>query len=181
ALMHVALIGPYVKGGWKLAYWIGLALVGVAALAYARVVKPLQQTRRPYRIAEIHPEADKTWSLVVEPVKHAGFRFSAGQFAWLKVGSPWSIDEHPFSFSSSAERPERLEFGIKEAGDFTSRIGQLDHQLNVYLDGPHGAFSTDRTPAEATCFIAGGIGIVPILSMIRTLADRNDPRPLLLF
>jgi predicted ferric reductase len=29
-------------------------------------------------------------------------------------------------------------------------------------------------------FIAGGVGIAPIMSMLRTLADRHDARPLLL-
>lgn len=51
----------------------------------------------------------------------------------------------------------------------------------VYVDGPFGAFSIDRHPhAEEYVFIAGGIGITPIMSMLRTLADRGDRRPLTL-
>ena len=30
-------------------------------------------------------------------------------------------------------------------------------------------------------FVAGGIGIAPILSCLRTLADRGDPRPVVLY
>jgi ferredoxin-NADP reductase len=35
--------------------------------------------------------------------------------------------------------------------------------------------------APGYVFIAGGVGIVPIMSMLRTLADRHDRRPLVLF
>jgi predicted ferric reductase len=30
-------------------------------------------------------------------------------------------------------------------------------------------------------FIAGGVGITPFMSMLKTMADRGDPRPVLLF
>jgi ferredoxin-NADP reductase len=50
----------------------------------------------------------------------------------------------------------------------------------VYLDGPYGAF-TIGNPADMHVLIAGGIGITPMMSMIRTLADRGDKRPIILF
>jgi ferredoxin-NADP reductase len=49
----------------------------------------------------------------------------------------------------------------------------------VYLDGPYGAF-TIGNPADMHVLIAGGIGITPMMSMIRTLVDRGDKRPLIL-
>lgn len=51
----------------------------------------------------------------------------------------------------------------------------------AYLDGPHGAFSIDRYEAAGYVFIAGGVGITPMRSFLLTLADRRDPRPVLLF
>jgi len=50
----------------------------------------------------------------------------------------------------------------------------------AYVEGPHGAFSIDRYPGPGCVFVAGGVGITPIMSMLRTLADRRDPRPQLL-
>ncbi len=51
----------------------------------------------------------------------------------------------------------------------------------AYLDGPHGAFTVDRHGhAAGFVFIAGGVGITPIMSMLRTLADRGDGRPIYL-
>ena len=47
---------------------------------------------------------------------------------------------------------------------------------------PTGTFGVDEYPdATGHVFVAGGIGIAPIMSMLRTLADRGDRRPLLLF
>jgi predicted ferric reductase len=89
--------------------------------------------------------------------------------------------EHPFSMSSSAERPERLEFSIKALGDFTNRIKDVQPGTKAYLDGPYGVFTSDRYfDTSGFVWIAGGIGITPFMSMLTTLVDRQDERPLLL-
>jgi predicted ferric reductase len=93
--------------------------------------------------------------------------------------SPFSSSEHPFSFSGSAVRKETIEFSIRELGDFTRTIGQTKPGDTAYVDGPYGVFTTDRHPrAPGFVFVAGGVGIAPIMSMLRTLADRGDERPL---
>ncbi|MEX1128086.1 MAG: hypothetical protein WEB50_05950, partial [Vicinamibacterales bacterium] len=69
---------------------------------------------------------------------------------------------------------------IKELGDFTRTIGRVPREAVAFVDGPYGAFTIDRHPAPGYVFVAGGIGIAPIVSMLRTLADRGDRRPLLL-
>jgi len=137
--------------------------------------------RRPYRIAEVRKERGDTSTLVMHPDGHAGFRFSPGQFGWLTVwGSPFKITGHPFSFSSSAaDTNGRVEMTIRNLGDFTSGIQEVPVGKRVYLDGPYGAF-TIGNPADLHVLIAGGIGITPMMSMIRTLADRRDPRPVIL-
>ena len=68
---------------------------------------------------------------------------------------------------------------IRNLGDFTSAIHKVPVGQRVYLDGPYGAF-TIGNPADMHVLIAGGIGITPMMSMIRTLADRRDPRPVTL-
>jgi ferredoxin-NADP reductase len=47
----------------------------------------------------------------------------------------------------------------------------------VWVDGPHGAFSVDLKPSTGLVLIAGGVGITPMMSMLRTLAHRHDRRP----
>ena len=177
ALAHIELVGYYVSQPWKRGLWVAMSAAMVALLAYTRVVKPLRQRRRPYRVAEVRPERGASTTLVLEPVGHDGMRFSPGQFAWLTLAdSPFALEEHPFSFSSSAGHPERLEMTIKDLGDFTSRVRQLPIGRRAYLEGPHGAFTIDRYDGPGYVFIGGGVGITPLMSMLRTLADRRDTR-----
>ena len=71
---------------------------------------------------------------------------------------------------------------IKNLGPFTQRIQSLKAGERVYVDGPYGSFNLDRHPeAERLVMIPGGIGVTPIMSMLRTMADRGDKRPILLF
>jgi predicted ferric reductase len=181
AQIHVGLAGLYTNTAWKQAIWIIFSTLMIGLIAYLRLVKPALQRNKAYRVAGINEERGDTYTLVLEPDGHEGMSFAPGQFAWIKLhDSPYTIEEHPFSFSSSAEEPKRLEFGIKELGDFTSKIKDIPIGTKAYVDGPHGAFSVDRYPDVGYVFIGGGVGITPVMSSLRTLADRKDPRPLLL-
>jgi predicted ferric reductase len=68
-------------------------------------------------------------------------------------------------------------FTVKAAEDFTSAIGNPDPGTIVYLDGPHGAFCMDRHEGPGFVFIGAGVGVTPLMSMLRTLTDREDTRP----
>ena len=181
AQIHISLAGLYINTAWKQTLWIAASLIMLILIIYLRLIKPIRQKRRPYRIVDLRDETGDTYTLTIKPDGHKGIRFEPGQFAWIKVGeSSWSVDEHPFSFTSSAENPESLSFGIKKLGDFTEEVAQADEGTAVFLDGPHGAFSIDRFGAAGYVFIAGGIGITPIISFLRTMVDRGDDRPILL-
>ncbi|MGC1884945.1 MAG: ferric reductase-like transmembrane domain-containing protein [Stellaceae bacterium] len=180
-LLHMVGWGFYLTDPWKRALWIGLMIFWIGLLLYVRIVKPLFMLRRPYRVSEVRKERGDTSTLVMHPDGHPGFRFSPGQFGWLTLwGSPFKITGHPFSFSSSAEVTDgRVEMSIRNLGDFTSAIHKVPVGQRIYLDGPYGAF-TIGNPADMHVLIAGGVGITPMMSMIRTLADRSDTRPAIL-
>jgi predicted ferric reductase len=171
----------YLSNPWKRTLWIALVIFWIGLLLYVRIFKPLFELRRPYRIAEVRRERGDTTTLVMRPDGHAGFRFEPGQFAWLTVyGSPFKITGHPFSFSSSADVTDgHVEMGIRNLGDFTSEIHNVSVGKRVYLDGPYGAFTVGN-PADMFVLIAGGVGITPMMSLIRTFADRGDKRPVIL-
>jgi predicted ferric reductase len=182
AIAHVVGVGYYVSEPYTRFLWIFLGAAWVSALAYIRVIKPILLLRYPYVVDEVIAERGATWTLALRPEGHKGMKFKPGQFAWLTIlRSPFSIREHPFSFSSSALRPDRLTISIKELGDFTGKIGEITPGTRAYLDGPYGAFSLDNYQAPGYVFITGGVGITPIMGMLQTLADRSDQRPLWLF
>src|SRR5271169_4882352 len=181
-LVHMVGWGFYLADPWKRALWIGLTIFWIGLLFYVRIIKPLFVLRRPYRVTEVRQERGDTTTLVMRPDGHPGFQFSPGQFGWLTVwGSPFKITGHPFSFSSSAAVTDaRVEMSIRNLGDFTSETHKVPVGQRVYLDGPYGAF-TIGSPADMHVLIAGGIGVTPMMSIIRTLADRGDERPVNLF
>lgn len=180
-ILHMVGWSFYFEDPWKRGLWIGLTIFWIALLGHVRIVRPLFVLRRPYRVAEVREERGNTWTLVMQPEGHGGFNFRPGQFGWLTVyGSPFKITAHPFSFSSSAAAPGgRVEMSIRELGDFTNDIGRVPVGRRVYIDGPYGAF-TMGNPADMHVLIAGGVGITPMMSMIRTLADQGDRRPVIL-
>ena len=182
AIGHIAGVGYSAQEQWKSAFWAALGLAWAWLVLYMWIVRPFLVRRRPYVVEEVKGERGNNWTIRIRPKGHEGIRFLPGQFAWLSIWhTPFAMKDHPFSIASSADQTPTLEFTIKERGDFTRRIKTLSPGETVYVDAPYGSFSCDRYPAEALVFIAGGIGAAPIMSMVRTLANRADSRPLLLF
>lgn len=182
ALWHVHGVGFYVSEPWKRHLWTLITLSWIAVLLYVRILKPWWLRRHPFRVVEVRRERGDAWTVAVEPDGHQGFIFQPGQFAWLTLRSgPFAMKEHPFSIASAPGPQRRVELTIKELGDFTKTIGDVQPGETAYVDAPYGAFSIDRNTATGYVFLAGGIGIAPIMSMLRALASRMDRRPLLLF
>ncbi|MCC5875665.1 MAG: ferric reductase-like transmembrane domain-containing protein [Candidatus Sumerlaeia bacterium] len=182
AQIHVTMAGLYTNTLWKHAVWAVPAVFLVALILFMRVLRPALFPGNTWKVAEVRPEEGDCVTLVLEPDGHAGMSFLPGQFAWITLGERrFTMQENPFSMMSSANRPQRLEFGIKEVGDFTGSLRDVAPGTRARIDGPHGAFSIDRYPAVGYVFIAGGIGITPMLSFLNTMADRRDPRPIALF
>ena len=182
ALIHIELVSHYIEAPAKRVLWTVYSACWLGLLVHVRLLRPWSQLRHPYVVDSLRPERGNAWTVTIRPDGHDGFRFQPGQFAWLTAWvSPFSIEEHPFSFSSSAGQAGRMSFTIKELGDFTRRVRDLVPGQSVYLDGPYGAFSPDRHPAPGYVLIAGGVGITPMMSILRSFADRSDGRPVLLF
>ncbi|MBS2029751.1 MAG: ferric reductase-like transmembrane domain-containing protein [Deltaproteobacteria bacterium] len=180
-VLHMIGWSFYLQDPWKRGLWIGLTLFWIALLVYVRLIKPWFILRRPYRVREVRAERGDSFTLVMQPEGHPGMQFSPGQFAWLTVyGSPFKISAHPFSISSSAAATDgSVELTIRKLGDFTNDIDRVPEGRRVFLDGPYGAF-TMGDPSDVHVLIAGGVGITPMMSMLRTLADRGDKRPIVL-
>ncbi|MBL8340265.1 MAG: ferric reductase-like transmembrane domain-containing protein [Rubrivivax sp.] len=182
AFWHLFGSGHYLDAPWKRALWVAYALAWVALLLYVRALHPWAIARAPWRVREVRPERGRVCTLVLEREDGHALAFEPGQFAWLTLrASPFAMREHPFSIASSAADGRRVELSIKALGDFSTGVRDVPPGERAWLDAPYGHFSVDRHPAaEGYVFVAGGIGIAPMMSMLRTLADRGDRRPLLL-
>lgn len=181
--LHIWLLDHLVRDGVMRAWFTVLALGVFGVLAYRWLWRPVFGARSRYSVREIRPETDTVSTLVLEPRgdRHRPGRhtleFAPGQFAWLRLRPSIGAQEHPFTIASSAYQGTQTEFTIRHSGDFTRTLCQLRPGDPVWLDGPHGDFSADLHSSAGLVMIAGGVGITPMISMLRTLAHRCDERP----
>jgi predicted ferric reductase len=180
-LHHTLSAGRYSQDPILTGLWLVLVFGAIASLIFVYVLKPFSQLGRAWTVSSVRPLALKTWAISIAPKDHAGLDYQAGQFAWLNLGkSPFSLYENPFSISSAPASGKELEFIIKELGDSTRRIGQIKPGTKAYIDGPHGNLVVSDRAEPGIAFIAGGVGIVPLLGIMRQLRLEGDRRPTLL-
>jgi predicted ferric reductase len=181
-LAHILLVNNYSAApAMQILLWVQTLLWILAAL-YIRVIKPIYQLRRPYEIVDVRYEAQGVYSLVLTARGFTIPDFHPGQVAWLTVReSPFSLRRYPFSIASSNKNTKRVEFAIKELGDFTATIKDLKKGETAYVDGPFGSYNITAPEIKGMVLIAGGIGIAPIMSILRSMKDANDTRPAYLF
>jgi predicted ferric reductase len=161
--------------------WIGLFSIAVVTLLFVYLIRPVLQLRVPWSVQSVRPVALKTWELTLEPLGHPGLRYRAGEFVWLNVGkSPFLLVENPFSISSAPASRPRLQFVIKELGDFTKTVGHVRPGTVAYIDGPHGNLVLPGRDEPGVALIAGGVGIAPLIGILRQMRLDGDKRPVVL-
>lgn len=158
-----------------------LLIAGVAGVAaYRWVWRALLDPTTEFLVREVRFESPTVSTLVLQPRDLAtgtgNWEFAPGQFAWLRLQRSLTAEEHPFSIASSAHLG-CTEFTVRHTGDFTRTLRSLPAGTPVWVDGPHGAFTSDIGVCGGFVMIAGGVGITPMMSMLRTAADRGDRRP----
>jgi 3-phenylpropionate/trans-cinnamate dioxygenase ferredoxin reductase subunit len=181
-LYHMFLVNHFLSLVHQKVIWLTLTGIWVLIILIVKIIKPLIISLKPYEVTSIKQERGSCWSLDFKPVGHEGFKFSAGQFAWISRKSPFLYYENPFSFSTDSDVNDgSFGFTIKELGDFTNTIKGFKPGDKVYIDGPYGTFSMDNFKCKEVVFIAGGIGSAPVMSMLRTMSSRGDKTPLIFF
>ena len=177
-LHHAWAVGRFSAEGALAWLWaiVALAVLGVMAILYGWRWWLLHH--RPWRLASVIKRADRMWELDIQPAPGTpALPYHAGQFVWMTEGTRrFPLFDHPFSIADSPRR-DGLSLLIKEAGDFTNQIGTLPVGRVIGIDGPYGEFSPEAHPAEALLLIGGGVGIAPILGILRDMVARGETRP----
>jgi predicted ferric reductase len=180
--MHVYWLGDLLEDPVMRVVLSALALGLLAVLFLRWVWRPLFSRHGAYVVYGVRHEGPSVATLVLAPVHlRRGMRFHPGQFVWLRLGrSVLGRQEHPFTIASSAQVTGRLELTVRGSGDFSTTLAELPTGAKVWLDGPHGSFTADEPAgpgaADGLVLLAGGVGITPMMSMLRTLAERGDER-----
>ncbi|HUO91928.1 MAG TPA: ferredoxin reductase family protein [Rhizomicrobium sp.] len=182
-LTHVLAVRGFSSSGVVRAVMITYFIGFLVPVFRYRVWEYFRMLATPWEVIQNRDEGGRVYTLVAKPVGHPGFEFDPGQFVWLATGPPITAEQHPISISSSAELgpDRRIELSIRSLGDWSGkRVPKVSAGSSVYVNGPFGGMSTDREPGQGFVLIAGGIGITPLRSIILTMKDRGDLRPVLL-
>jgi predicted ferric reductase len=164
--------------------WVAFLGAAVALFCYHRLISPLRLCDHPYRVTEVQQEADKVWTIKFAPSPgKRRFDFLPGQFQFVTLlrGRGLPVEEHHFTISSSPTETGYHASTIKESGDFTATIGQTRAGDSALIQAPFGRFSYLLHPeAQDLVYIAGGIGITPLMSNLRHMRDTRATRRVLL-
>ncbi|MCC5975902.1 MAG: ferric reductase-like transmembrane domain-containing protein, partial [Rubellimicrobium sp.] len=159
-LHHAVTAGRYSAGGPVAFLWwaTGAAVAGVIVILYGW--RWAQLHRQPWRLAHVTRLPGRMWELDIQPGPGTRpMRYEAGQFVWMTDGRRrFPLFDHPFSIADSPRRPG-LSLIVKEAGDYTDRIGTLPRGIAIGIDGPYGEFTLGQHEGHDILLLAGGVGI----------------------
>lgn len=165
--------GDFIGNPTFQAYWILLYIFSLGNLFFYRFFLPgYYFYKHRFVVEKVEQENDMTTSVYISGKNLDKFKYNAGQFAiWRFLDNKRFLQAHPFSFSSNPN-DKYLRITAKNLGDFTSEMKNIKVGTKVIVDGPHGIFTTKRTTNKKLAFIAGGVGITPIHSMLSNM-DQN--------
>ena len=179
AFAHSILLGDPFKIGWVKVWWWALLVFACAAFFWQNfVVIPFG--RKKYIVKAVTKETHDTFTLRFESAGNPGasvFKYKPGQFMFLELQHRGRMsEEHPFTISSSPTAQGHITATIKKSGNYTNLIDQTQISDIAFLQAPFGRFSLAFDNPSSFLFIAGGVGITPIHSMITALCDIGDKR-----
>jgi predicted ferric reductase len=157
--------------------WVWIALhVGVLVwLVWGRWGRLAVACTRPLRIASIRPVSPDTATVQLTGSSLARFTGDAGQFFFLRPLRPglwWQ--SHPFSLSAAPTR-QGLRFTVKGRGDASQAMAKLPVGTKVVVEGPYGACTPDVVAGDKILFVAGGVGVAPVCSLLQRLDPSSRP------
>ena len=130
----------------------------------------LRNSFRPFRVANIVDESSTIRSFYLEPVDNAGISvFRAGQHLPIRLniesGAPPVLRTYTLS---TAPSDGRYRISVKRQGKASQYLHDRVHLGDIVeARAPAGNFTIDAAQLRPVVLISGGVGITPMLSMLR--------------
>jgi NAD(P)H-flavin reductase len=132
---------------------------------------------KPYRmrierVTEETPDVRTLRLAFIDEGEGKAFRFRTGQFGEYSV---FGEGECTFCIASPPTRPGAIECTFRKAGRVTSALAALEAGETVGFRGPYGnVFPIEAWQGRNLLFIAGGIALPPMRSVIWNVLDLRD-------
>jgi predicted ferric reductase len=174
---------PEILGSMFRQFWLILHLAVAYNILWFRIFKPLLDYHHfQFEVTHVEDLGIAT-SIYFSGRNLDEFKIQAGQFMifrFMQKGYWWQA--HPFSLSMappSASGRYQLRITAKKLGDYTKTLPDIKVGTKILLSGPHGVFTARQIKRPKLLFIAGGIGITPIRSLLEELGQSHRDKTLL--
>jgi len=155
---------------WHAAASLVFLLPGICIIVFDRIARFTQTIDRGHstQVTSIRTIADQVVALELAPTKAFKEGFIPGQYIMVNFPLISELEFHPFSVSSASS----LTVHAKVCGDFTRAMATgLAAGSEAIVLGPYGLPPPKLADRDSLVFIAGGIGITPIISILEALAS----------
>ena len=129
----------------------------------------------PLRVARIFQETPtvKTFRMVSTDHHRLPFTFKPGQFLTLSLPIGDQDVRRTYTVSSPPTRTSYVEITVKREGVASQYLHDQLHEGDlVAICAPAGRFTFTGDESESVVLIGGGVGITPMMSVLRSLLDR---------
>ncbi|MCC6643646.1 ferric reductase-like transmembrane domain-containing protein [Candidatus Peregrinibacteria bacterium] len=156
-------------------YWLVLYAFVFGNLIIFHFITPIYLFfKHQFRVEKLVQETADTWSVYISGKNLNSWKTEPGQFITVRfLAKNFYFQAHPFSLSAIPTN-EHFRITIKVCGDFTGNIPKLKPGTKVIIGGAYGIFTANNQAKEKYLFIAGGVGITPIRSLVEDLAPQHD-------
>lgn len=145
---------------------------GLVFLAYGYYRYQAHQGHTRARLMEIKALNDQVLQLVIKLRRPLSLH--SGDYIFIAFPEIAGLEElHPFSLAKIDPDRRIVTLAIRQDGDFTSQLVQLSSGQSLIVTGGYGLYHSiiqDQKP-QAMILLAGGIGVVPLLSIAEQYAD----------
>lgn len=124
----------------------------------------------------VETSAVQTFRLMTEDGGLLPFRWQPGQYLTLALQTPAGLKRRSYTIASSPNQNRYLELTIKREGTGSGSAFLHDDVREgdvLSVIGPQGNFTFTGIEADNLVMIAGGVGITPMMSKLRNLAESS--------
>ena len=125
-------------------------------------------------VSEIIDETATVKSFKMELPANSEINFYPGQFFMVSFpNDPEIKTARAYSIASSPQQKKYLEIALNKVGPFTAKMFELKPGDQLKFKGPYGKFYFSEEMKNSLVLIGGGVGITPLIGIIRHCTDKK--------
>jgi len=177
AFLHVPDVGSHFMTSTAIKIYLYFLIVAFFVFSLLRLRGLVNVSASRYRIASQRRLVDEDPEIYVVELLPEDDRVVSrpGQYIYLKFDSIFS-EAHPFSVLDYSAETGQITIAYRTFGRFTKQMSELQSGGTLLLTGPYGEFTSEmiESPDEPTVFIAGGIGVTPMIQHLTEKPERDQ-------